>query len=118
MKQIHELEHETAALQMASINGYAQVTFVKSRADAESLSKLSGAACWHSKLDEAAKSQAMLDFRQGRKKLVSTYGLGAGMNLMVRGIPPVVLCPNNCRTNSATPPPSPPSYFNRFVAGQ
>jgi superfamily II DNA helicase RecQ len=60
------------------------VTYVKSRAEAERIAKAIDAACWHSKLDEVTKSRALSEFRTGKKKLVTTYGLGVGLNLLVR----------------------------------
>ena len=56
---------------------------MKSRADAERIAACTGAACWHSKLDDIVKSKSLMDFQSGSKKLVTTYGLGVGMNLKV-----------------------------------
>jgi hypothetical protein len=92
------MQNEAEALQLAGNS--AQITFVKSRADAERIATRLGAACWHSKLDEAIKIQALHDFGQGKKKLVSTYGLGVGMNLKVRGL---------------AYPPSPPSHPTMLI---
>ncbi len=100
------MQSEAEALLLASRStaGHAQITFVKTRADAVRIAASTGAACWHSKLEEAVKHQALQDFSQGHKRLVATYGLGVGMNLKVIGF---IL-------NALTPL----SYFNRFVVGR
>ncbi len=45
---------------------------MKSRADAERIAACTGAACWHSKLEDKVK---LMDSESGSKNLVATYGL-------------------------------------------
>jgi hypothetical protein len=64
----------------------AQLTFVRSRAEAEIIAAKLGAACWHSKLDDETKVAALKSMAEGHR-LVATYGLGVGLNIRICGQP-------------------------------
>jgi hypothetical protein len=64
----------------------AQMTYVRSRAEAESLAEAWGIRCYHSKLSIEDKAAALLSLSTG-SPLVATYGLGIGLNLFSNGLP-------------------------------
>jgi hypothetical protein len=62
------------------------MTYVKSRAEAESLAQALGLRSYHSKMSDEDKAAAMHSLSTG-SPLVATYGLGIGLNLFSNGVP-------------------------------
>jgi hypothetical protein len=64
--------------------GNAQLTFVKTRAEADTLAKASGVKCYHSGQCHDENVAALRALSSGNP-IIATYGLGVGVNLMSNG---------------------------------
>jgi hypothetical protein len=64
----------------------AQLTYVKTIAEAESFATEHGIVYYHSKMSASEQSGALEAFASGTP-IVATYGLGVGLNLMVKRKP-------------------------------
>ena len=67
-------------------SGRAQLTYVKTRAEAEALAADWKVKCHHSKMSEDERANALQALASGTP-LVCTYGLAVGMNLKVQEEP-------------------------------
>jgi hypothetical protein len=65
--------------------GRAQLTFVKTRAEAEAFAAKWNVKCHHSKLSQVDKSSALNALATMGTPIVATYGLSVGVNIKVKG---------------------------------
>ncbi len=66
--------------------GHAQLTYVRTRAEADSLARARGVECFHSRQCYDENIAALRALSSGNP-IIATYGLGVGVNLMSNGQP-------------------------------
>ena len=64
--------------------GHAQLTYVKTRAEADTLAKARSVKCYHSRQCHDENVAALRALSSGNP-IIATYGLGVGVNLMFNG---------------------------------
>ena len=64
--------------------GHAELTYVKTKAEADTLAKARSVKCYHSGQCHDAKDAALSALSSGNP-IIATYGLGVGVNLMSNG---------------------------------